>query len=198
MTLVGARDAGFRQPALAVALSPWTDTGFRGVSQFGNDVYDMVQGYMTIQFSKWLKGDQPLSDQEVSPIYQSLHGLAPIYLQAGGKAVEHFREAGVVTDLGYGQPGVTEHFRRTAGRKEFDALGSQALCEFEYTRLVGDGNQRLLDGHGDLQKLMFGEFLAQGIAVDAQRLFGARIGGFNHFTVIEVFLVANCAVLDRR
>lgn len=87
MTLVGARDAGLRQPALAVALSPWTDTGFRGASQFGNDVYDMVQGYMTMQFSKWLKGDQPLSDQEVSPIYQNLQGLAPIYLQAGGKEI---------------------------------------------------------------------------------------------------------------
>lgn len=87
MTLVRARDAGLPQPALAVALSPWTDTGIRGPSQFGHDVYDMVQGYMTVQFSKWLKGGQALTDQEISPINQNLKDLAPMYLQAGGKEI---------------------------------------------------------------------------------------------------------------
>lgn len=87
MTLVRLREAGLAQPALAIALSPWTDTGIRGASQFGNDVYDMVQGYMTVQFSVWLKGGQAYGDRELSPIYQNLQGLAPIYLQAGGKEI---------------------------------------------------------------------------------------------------------------
>ncbi|XOT94735.1 alpha/beta hydrolase fold domain-containing protein, partial [Alcaligenes pakistanensis] len=49
MTLVGLRQAGLPQPALALALSPWTDIGRRGASQFGHDRYDMVQGYQTLQ-----------------------------------------------------------------------------------------------------------------------------------------------------
>lgn len=87
MTALHARNAALPLPALVVALSPWTDTGMRGASQFGNDIYDMVQGYMTLQFSKWLKGQHPLSDREISPIYHALQGLPPIYLQAGGKEI---------------------------------------------------------------------------------------------------------------
>jgi acetyl esterase/lipase len=87
MTVLNVRNTALPLPALTVALSPWTDTGMRGASQFGNDIYDMVQGYMTLQFSKWLKGKQPLSDREISPIYQELQGLPPIYLQAGGKEI---------------------------------------------------------------------------------------------------------------
>jgi acetyl esterase/lipase len=87
MTLIRLRETGLAQPALAIALSPWTDTGLRGASQFGNDVYDMVQGYMTLQFSEWLKGGQAYDDHALSPIYQDLRGLAPIYLQAGGKEI---------------------------------------------------------------------------------------------------------------
>lgn len=87
MTLVRLRDAGLPQPALAVGLSPWTDTGRRGASQFGNDPYDMVQGYMTLQFAEWLKGGKHYTDAELSPINQDFRGLAPIYLQAGGKEI---------------------------------------------------------------------------------------------------------------
>lgn len=87
MTLVNLREAGLPQPALAIGLSPWTDTGRRGESQFGNDPYDLVQGYMTLQFAAWLKGGKPYTDTELSPIYQSLHDLCPIYLQAGGKEI---------------------------------------------------------------------------------------------------------------
>ncbi|HYD93778.1 MAG TPA: alpha/beta hydrolase [Noviherbaspirillum sp.] len=87
MTLVQLRASGLPQPALAVGLSPWTDTGRRGESQFGNDRYDMVQGYMTLQFAAWLKGGGHIADAELSPINQDFHGLAPIYLQAGAKEI---------------------------------------------------------------------------------------------------------------
>lgn len=87
MTLVKLREAGLRQPALAIALSPWTDVGRRGTSQFGNDRYDMVQGYQTLMFGQWLKGGTAHSDADLSPIHQDFRGMAPIYLQAGGKEI---------------------------------------------------------------------------------------------------------------
>ena len=66
-------------------------------------------------------------------------------------AVEHFRETGVVADLGHGQPGVAQHFGGAAGGQQLDALGGEALSEFKNTRLVGDGNQRLFDGHNRIE-----------------------------------------------
>lgn len=87
MCLTGLRQAGLPQPALALALSPWTDIGRRGASQFGYDRYDMVQGYQTLQYGQWLKGDGNWSDAQLSPIKQDLRNLAPIYIQAGGKEI---------------------------------------------------------------------------------------------------------------
>lgn len=87
MTLARLHQAGLPKPALTLGLSPWTDVGRRGESQFGNDPYDLVQGYMTLQFADWLKGGQALSDAELSPICQDFHDLGPIYLQAGGKEI---------------------------------------------------------------------------------------------------------------
>ena len=87
MTLVSLRQAGLPQPALALALSPWTDIGRRGASQFGHDRYDMVQGYQTLQYGQWLKGSGEWSDTQLSPIAQDLRKLAPIYIQAGGKEI---------------------------------------------------------------------------------------------------------------
>ena len=87
MTLVRLHQAGLPKPALTLGISPWTDVGRRGESQFGNDPYDLVQGYMTLQFADWLKGGQALSDAELSPICQNFSDLGPIYLQAGGKEI---------------------------------------------------------------------------------------------------------------
>lgn len=87
MTLAKLAGLGLPQPALGVGLSPWTDTGRRGASQFGNDPYDLVQGYMTLQFAEWLKGGGGFTDAELSPIHQDFRGVAPLYLQAGGKEI---------------------------------------------------------------------------------------------------------------
>ncbi len=87
MLLLQLRNLNLTQPALAIGLSPWTDIGERGNSQFDNDRFDMVQGYQTLQFAKWLKGDSGLSDAVLSPIHHDFGGLAPIYLQAGGKEI---------------------------------------------------------------------------------------------------------------
>lgn len=87
MTLVRLREAGLPQPALGIGISPWTDIGRRGASLFGNNRYDLVQGYMTQHFAAWLKGSGKYSDSCLSPIDQDLRGLAPLYLQAGGKEI---------------------------------------------------------------------------------------------------------------
>ena len=85
MLLVALRDAVLPQPALAVGLCPWTDIGERGRSLYANDRYDCVQGYMAVRFGEWLVGSTGYSREALSPIYQSYAGLAPIYLQGGGR-----------------------------------------------------------------------------------------------------------------
>lgn len=87
MLLLQLRDEQLPQPALAIGLSPWTDIGKRGRASSENDRYDTVQGYQTLQFDKWLKGDSGLADTVLSPIDHNFRGLAPIYLQAGGKEI---------------------------------------------------------------------------------------------------------------
>ena len=86
MTLIEARNAGLPQPALCLCLCPWTDIGARGASFYGNDRFDLVQGWMALKFGEWLKGGG-FSNEELSPIHQELTELAPLYLQGGGKEV---------------------------------------------------------------------------------------------------------------
>lgn len=75
------------QPVIGIALSPWTDVGERGASQFGHDPYDMVQGYQTLLYGQWLQGATGLTLEQLSPITRDFGGAAPIYLQAGGKEI---------------------------------------------------------------------------------------------------------------
>ena len=89
MTLLELKKQSLPQPALAVGFCPWTDTGKRGASLFGNDRYDWVQGEQTLTFSQWYRGDTGLSNLAVSPMYADLAGLAPVYLQAGDKEILH-------------------------------------------------------------------------------------------------------------
>ena len=87
MTLVALRDAGMPQPALAIGLCPWTDIGERGASLYANDRYDLVQGYMAVRFGEWLVGGKGYSREALSPVHQHFAGLAPLYLQGGGREV---------------------------------------------------------------------------------------------------------------
>jgi acetyl esterase/lipase len=87
MTIAKLRDLGLRQPAIGIGISPWTDIRPSGTSLFGNDCYDLVQGYMTQTFAAWLRGATGATDAALSPIDQDFRGLAPLYLQAGGKEI---------------------------------------------------------------------------------------------------------------
>ncbi len=75
------------QPALCIGLCPWTDIGDRGASLQGNNPTDLVQGWMALQFGKWLDPNQAFGREALSPISHDYSGLAPLYLQAGGREV---------------------------------------------------------------------------------------------------------------
>lgn len=87
MTLSTLAGLGLPRPLITLGISPWTDIGLRGTSQFGNDPYDLVQGYMTLQFAEWLKGGHAWPDAKLSPIAQNYQDAGPIYLQAGGREI---------------------------------------------------------------------------------------------------------------
>lgn len=86
MQLVALGKAGKPQPGLCIGLCPWTDIGARGASLTENDPTDLVSGWMAVEFGEWL--DPGLKRREsLSPINQDYRGLAPLYLQAGGREV---------------------------------------------------------------------------------------------------------------
>ncbi len=85
--LLSLREAGQSQPALGIGLCPWTDIGDRGASLHGNDRYDMVQGWMALRFGEWLDPGTRYGRDALSPISYNFNGLAPLYLQAGGREI---------------------------------------------------------------------------------------------------------------
>ena len=76
-----------QQPALCIGLCPWTDIGDRGASLHGNDTYDLVQGWMALQFGTWLDPGGTFGRDALSPVSHNFSGLAPLYLQAGGREI---------------------------------------------------------------------------------------------------------------
>ncbi|MEP5728585.1 MAG: alpha/beta hydrolase [Sulfitobacter sp.] len=89
MLLQSLKSRGLAQPALCIGLCPWTDIGGRGASLHENDRFDLVQGWMALQFGKWLDPKGRFGREALSPIYQDYSGTAPIYLQAGGREILH-------------------------------------------------------------------------------------------------------------
>lgn len=87
MLLQALKAQGKPQPALCIGLCPWTDIGQRGASLHDNDPTDLVQGWMALQFGRWLDPDQAYGHEILSPISYDYSGLAPLYLQAGGREV---------------------------------------------------------------------------------------------------------------
>ncbi|WP_420567903.1 alpha/beta hydrolase [Thalassovita sp.] len=87
MLLQALKAQGKPQPALCIGLCPWTDIGDRGASLHENNPTDLVQGWMALQFGRWLDPDQAYGRGALSPISYDYSGLAPLYLQAGGREV---------------------------------------------------------------------------------------------------------------
>jgi monoterpene epsilon-lactone hydrolase len=87
--LLSLRTEALPQPALCIGLCPWTDVGDCGASLHDNDRYDLVQGWMALRFGAWLDPEGRFGRTALSPISHDFTGLAPIYLQAGGREVLH-------------------------------------------------------------------------------------------------------------
>lgn len=85
MLLQSLKHLRLDQPALCIGMSPWTDIGARGESMTTNDPTDLVQGWMALQFGEWFDPNGTFGRQALSPIDQDFSGLAPIYVQAGGR-----------------------------------------------------------------------------------------------------------------
>jgi len=89
MLLQSLKDRNLPQPCLCIGLCPWTDVGDRGESLHENDRYDLVQGWMALRFGEWLDPERKYGRSALSPISYEYKGLAPIYLQAGGREILH-------------------------------------------------------------------------------------------------------------
>lgn len=87
MLLQALRAQNKDQPALCIGLCPWTDIGERGASMRDNNKFDLVQGWMALQFGVWFDPDGTYGRDALSPISHDFSDLAPIYLQAGGREV---------------------------------------------------------------------------------------------------------------
>lgn len=85
--LLALRERGLPQPALCIGLCPWTDIGDRGASLHANDRYDLQQGWMALRYADWLDPEQRFGRACLSPISHDLSGLAPLYLQTGGREI---------------------------------------------------------------------------------------------------------------
>lgn len=81
--LVALRDANQPMPALAVCLSPWTDVSNSGDSLTENQPYDWLQKVAVEQWATWLCNGKEASHPLLSPLNADLHGLPPIFIQAG-------------------------------------------------------------------------------------------------------------------
>jgi monoterpene epsilon-lactone hydrolase len=108
-TLVALRDAGTPLPAGAVLFSPWTDLAATGESIRSNDGADpMFSGQAIGRAAQVYLGDAPATNPYASPVYADLHGLPPLFIQAGSTEVllddsrrvaDNARAAGVQVEL---------------------------------------------------------------------------------------------------
>jgi epsilon-lactone hydrolase len=108
-TLVALRDAGTALPAGALLFSPWTDLAATGASIKTNDGVDpMFCGASIARAARLYLGDTPATHPYASPCYADLHGLPPLFVQAGSTEVllddarrvaERAQQSGVPVEL---------------------------------------------------------------------------------------------------
>jgi acetyl esterase/lipase len=83
-TLTYLRDKNIALPKCAIALSPWLDHTFSGDSFPHKDSVDpmlLAEGFPFV--SKYYLGEQDTKSPYASPIFHSLKGLPPVYVQVG-------------------------------------------------------------------------------------------------------------------
>jgi monoterpene epsilon-lactone hydrolase len=87
-TLVALRDVGEVLPAGGLLFSPWTDLAATGATIRTNDGADpMFSGPAIGRAAGIYLGDAPATHPYASPVYACLHGLPPLFVQAGSTEV---------------------------------------------------------------------------------------------------------------
>jgi epsilon-lactone hydrolase len=81
--LLAARDAKLPLPRLAMALSPPTDFETVHPSMERNRDYDWIDPRMLLRWADWFCDLDQRRNPLISPLWADLHGLPPIYIQAG-------------------------------------------------------------------------------------------------------------------
>ncbi|NUO47226.1 MAG: alpha/beta hydrolase [Polyangiaceae bacterium] len=106
--MIALRDRGIPLPAGAAAISAWVDLESTRPSITKNEPTDFGDRDMLIGHARLFAGDVPLSDPRVSPLFADLHGLPPLFVQAGdaeclfdenSELVERVRKAGGRAEL---------------------------------------------------------------------------------------------------
>lgn len=154
MLLQSLKTHGLEQPALCIGLCPWTDIGDRGNSLRDNDRFDLVQGWMALQFGEWLDPEGIYGRQALSPIFQDFTGLAPIYLQAGGREIlrdmiiefagsQKAKGADVTLDL---WPDMPHNFQAYDSMKTSSSMALARIAETIRARLERDEPADAVEG----------------------------------------------------
>jgi epsilon-lactone hydrolase len=87
-TLVAARDGGLPQPAAGVLYSPWVDLTLAGGSMDTKAAVDYLLAPDALQGAAYgYAGGADPSSAKVSPLFEDLHGIAPLLIQCGSYEV---------------------------------------------------------------------------------------------------------------
>jgi acetyl esterase/lipase len=81
--LLRLREDGLPLPALVVCLSPWVDPGNSGGSMTEHESFDWLEKRVADRWADWYCTSAAVSDPLISPMHANLHGLPPIFIQAG-------------------------------------------------------------------------------------------------------------------
>jgi monoterpene epsilon-lactone hydrolase len=87
-TLIAARDGGLPQPAAGVLYSPWVDLTLSGASMDTKASVDYLLAREALQGAVYgYAGGADPSSAKVSPLFDDLHGIAPLHIQCGSYEV---------------------------------------------------------------------------------------------------------------
>lgn len=85
--LLRLRELWMTEPSLAVCLSPATDFSTSNAWAPRESEFDWITPAMGLKWAGWFCTDEQRDDPLVSPVNANMHGLPPIYIQAGGREI---------------------------------------------------------------------------------------------------------------
>lgn len=133
------RDAGMPMPRALVLISPWTDMALTGDTIDALDPVDPMLGRAWLLRARdAYRGDLPVTDPRVSPLYAALEGLPPMLVQVGSDEIllsdstrlaEKARASGVEARLEI-EPGLWHDFQIHAGMLHAADAAIARIAEF--------------------------------------------------------------------